>query len=383
MLQGGNSAMVEPHILISFMTALPKHISHGKEARFFFYLLMATAFVGVYMFVRDYIPTILFSFVLGVVLYPMYRRFHSWFGGRVWVALPLTYVVMAVVLTVPVAIAANLTVQVVGDFVGKSGNATFANGLSLPWLVDRINELANLIPGLNFQITPDQLSVRLQETAKTAGTVLFAGAQGFGNKIFNAIPSLFIAFSIVGALLTNYDRMKAYVLRLSPLGDQIDNLYIRRVKIMAVSMVRGTFIIALLQGTITGLFLWAAGVQYAAFLGLLAVIASIVPLGAGIIAIPIGIALILTGNVWQGALQIFGNLVIVSNLDNVLRPMLVHKEASLHPALVIVSLFAGIAKFGFLGAIFGPVIMIVFVTTLEVYMLYFREKDSGSDIRMA
>jgi predicted PurR-regulated permease PerM len=177
----------------------------------------------------------------------------------------------------------------------------------------------------------------------------------------------------MGAVFTRYHAMSVYLHKLSPLNDELDRHYVNRIKSMTISMVRGTLVISLVQGTLTALFLSIAGVHYAAFFGLMATVASIIPLGSGVIALPIGILLIASGNVWQGILQIAGNLLVVTNVDNFLRPRLVSKEAALHPALVLLGLFAGLWHFGFLGAIYGPVIMIFIVTTIEIYQKRFSE----------
>ncbi len=100
---------------------------------------------------------------------------------------------------------------------------------------------------------------------------------------------------------------------------------------------------------------------------------SIIPLGGGIIVIPIGIIMILLGNIWQGALILAGHFLIVTNEDNILRPKLVPDEARLDPALTLLSVFSGLAFFGFIGIVVGPVIMILIVTTIEVYMEVFRD----------
>ena len=82
--------------------------------------------------------------------------------------------------------------------------------------------------------------------------------------------------------------------------------------------------------------------------------------------------MILTGNVWGGLLVILGHLLIVTNIDNVLRPKLVPDKARLDPALTLLAVFAGLGLFGFIGIVLGPVIMIVLVTTLQVYLEVFK-----------
>jgi predicted PurR-regulated permease PerM len=103
---------------------------------------------------------------------------------------------------------------------------------------------------------------------------------------------------------------------------------------------------------------------------------SLIPLGAGIITIPIGIAMILTGNVTGGLIVIANHLLIVTNIDNVMRPKLVPKNARLDPALMILAVFSGLALFGFLGIVIGPIIMILIVTTFQIFNEVFYKEES-------
>ena len=106
---------------------------------------------------------------------------------------------------------------------------------------------------------------------------------------------------------------------------------------------------------------------------------SIIPLGSGIVTIPFGIGMMLFGNIAGGAFVVLFHLIGITNVDNFLRPILVPKEARLDPALMLLSVFSGIAMFGFFGIVLGPVLMIVIVTTLSVYLAVYKgvEMDTG------
>ena len=148
---------------------------------------------------------------------------------------------------------------------------------------------------------------------------------------------------------------------------------------MTKATVRGQFIIALCQGLESAAILAVAGLpNLFFFFALLLTVMSVIPLGAGIITIPIGIAMILMGNVSGGILVIANHLLIVTNIDNIMRPRLVPKEARLDAALMMLSVFSGLAFFGFVGIVLGPVLMIVIVTTLQMFMEVFRDTESLS-----
>jgi hypothetical protein len=78
------------------------------------------------------------------------------------------------------------------------------------------------------------------------------------------------------------------------------------------------------------------------------------------------------GNIAGGLFVVLFHLFAITNIDNFLRPILVPKQARLDSALMLLSVFSGIAMFGFFGIIVGPVVMIVIVTTISVYLAVYK-----------
>jgi predicted PurR-regulated permease PerM len=156
---------------------------------------------------------------------------------------------------------------------------------------------------------------------------------------------------------------------LDPLGTKASNTYLQKMGATTTAMVRGQFVIAICQGFAEALILQIAGVDHLFFfMFFLFTLLSIIPLGSGIVAIPVGIVMLLTGNIWQGVFVLLGHFLIVTNIDNVLRPRLVPREVRLNSALTMLGVFAGLAMFGFLGIVIGPVIMILITTTVGMYL---------------
>ena len=197
-----------------------------------------------------------------------------------------------------------------------------------------------------------------------------------GASIPDLISRLFIFLGIVGALLPNYHPFVQRLKRLSPLDDRVDDLFLHQIKLTVWSMFLGIFVIAVAQGLATGLLFWLAGVPYTPLLTLVAVVASMLPLGASLVALPVGIVLLIVGNYSGAAIVLLGYFVIVSNIDSILRPRLVSKEAYLNFALVWLSALGGYELFGFFGVVYGPVLMILFLTVLEVYETYYVRDDA-------
>jgi predicted PurR-regulated permease PerM len=187
------------------------------------------------------------------------------------------------------------------------------------------------------------------------------------------IARVFIFLAIVGVLLPNYHQFVQRVLKLSPLDDEVDRLFLRKIKAMVWSMFIGIAVIALIQGLITGLFIWLGDVPYAPLWTLIAIVVSTLPLGASIVAIPIAIFQLVVGNPVGAVIILAGYILIVTNIDNIIRPKLVSKEAYLSAALVLVAALGGYELFGFFGVIYGPVLMVLLTTAIQVYGDYYSD----------
>ena len=105
-----------------------------------------------------------------------------------------------------------------------------------------------------------------------------------------------------------------------------------------------------------------------AFWTLLSVFLSILPVGASLVAFPVGIVLILTGSVWQGVVVLLGLHPRRFEYRHAVEIAVVAARSPCQPDAALLSLFSGVKLFGFMGVIYGPVIMIFLLTTLELYL---------------
>jgi predicted PurR-regulated permease PerM len=214
---------------------------------------------------------------------------------------------------------------------------------------------------------PPQLQQKLNELAVSAGTWIAGRVVNLGMAIPDLISRLFIFTGVLGTLLPNYDATVERIKQLSPLDDRIDAIFLRKIKLTIWAMFLAIFVIAVAQGLLLGLFIWLAGIPFTSLWTLIAVVAAMLPLGASLVALPLGGIQLLIGNYTAGLIVLAGYLLVVSNLDSFIRPRLVPKEANLNFVLVLVSALGGYQLFGFFGVVYGPVLMIMLLTALEVY----------------
>jgi len=347
-----------------------------RQRVFFFGVVIVLAILTLIL-IWQFVSAILLAVALVIILRPLYH----WFLGKKWVkgsesrALGATMLTFILVIAIPV-------ILIVGSAISQANNLfsglDFAGlDISLPGIIAWIEEFVQGTGAEGFEIDKIQFTTTLQE-------VITGVVDWFGNVIVSlgqSIPDFFmnavVVLVIVIVLLPRYKRPgKQDILDLVPFPPEITQLFIDKVDMMITAMFKGTFVIAIAQGVAMGLVFWIAGVPYVMFLTIVSMFLSLVPfIGISLVAWPVGIVLLLIGNIWQGVLVIVAFLIIVCNIDAALRPILVPKGAYLNPALIILSVFGGMGVMGLIGALYGPVVMILLVTSIEVYTKYMLRSD--------
>ncbi len=328
-----------------------------------FYLLVAVLAALSFWLIRSYLDIIAFSLMTVIILKPVYDQLLRWAGGRSGLAVILTLVVFALAVVIPLWIAGRV---IAGQLSALIASAQGSGGLQAA--IGSISERFG--QRLGTQLTPEQQQ-QLGTIAAGAATWIAGLAVNLGMAIPDLISRAFIFVGILGTMLPNYHGFVQRIKRLSPLDDQIDDIFLRKIKLTVWAMFLAIFVIAVAQGLVMGLFFWLAGLPYTPLWTLLAVVLAMFPLGASLIALPLGVIELLIGNYTAGVIILAGYLLVVSNVDSLLRPRLVPKEASLNFALVLLSALGGYELFGFFGVVYGPVLMILMLTALEVYEQYY------------
>ncbi|OBG98029.1 AI-2E family transporter [Mycobacterium sp. E136] len=329
--------------------------------------VIAIAF-GAY-FLRGYFILIVVAAVAAYLFSPLYARLNKRMGSGLSVTLTLLAAFAAVI--VPLSLFVALAVVQITTMVERVAEWVARTDLSA--LGDRalqfVNDLLRRVPYIDTTVTPESLRSSMARVAQEAGQWLLGLLQGAAGGLFGGITAAILFVYVFVSLLTNRDRVVAMIRQLNPLGEDITDVYMAKMGAMVKGTVMGQFVIAVCQGVAGAASIYLAGFHQGFFLfAVLLSALSVIPLGSGIVTIPFGIGMILFGNVFGGVFVVLFHLIVVTNIDNFLRPILVPREARLDAALMLLAVFAGISMFGAWGIVIGPVLMIVIVTTISVYL---------------
>ncbi len=163
-------------------------------------------------------------------------------------------------------------------------------------------------------------------------------------------------------------RLFAESSRLLPLEQRYTQAFAKEFQDVAYAMVYGNTLTALVQGAVGLLGLWIAGVPHPLVWALAMAVVALVPLGGtALVWVPLSIGLAVTGKVWEGVFLFAWGALLVGTVDNFVRPRLCGSRMQLHPLLVFLSMFGGLAVFGMMGLLVGPLIASLFMAMVRIY----------------
>lgn len=205
-----------------------------------------------------------------------------------------------------------------------------------------------------------------------------------GQKILSEITNfgvntLVMLFFLYFMLVGNKE-MEEYIRTLLPFNDANKSYVMGKVRVMVVSNAVGIPLLALIQGFFATVGYVIFDVPSPFIFGFITCFATIIPfVGTALIWAPLAIYLALTGD-WVNAIGLTAYaLIIISNIDNLIRLMLQKKMADIHPLITVFGVFIGLSTFGFWGVIFGPLLLSVFFLFLDIFKTEYLGKKDDED----
>lgn len=193
-----------------------------------------------------------------------------------------------------------------------------------------------------------------------------------GQSIMGGVSDFFVnvavAIMLLYFLLSGGRNMEHYISTLLPFKENNKQEVLQKIHVIVRSNAIGIPLLAVIQGCISLLGYWLCGVPNPLLAALFTGVASIIPLiGTAVIWVPLAAYLAIIGN-WVMALVLiaYGGIV-VSQSDNLIRFILQKKMANIHPLITIFGVVAGLPIFGFMGVIFGPLLVSLFLLFLEMF----------------
>lgn len=355
------------------MASSPSEHRPGLENKAFL-LLLAGLTLAFAWIIGPFYGAVLWAVILAIMFMPLYRRLLQSMRQKRTLAALVSLVIILVVVILPLTVVAGLLVDEGSAMYERlqSGNLDIGR-----YFQQIVRALPPWAAGLleRFELTNvSQLQERLSAALARSSQFFAAQALSMGRTTLDFVVSLFVMLYLLFFLLRDGTALALRIEAALPLRPDHRRVLLDQLTSVIRATVRGSLVVALVQGALGGLAFWFFGIHAPVLWAALMALLSLLPaVGAALVWLPVAIYFLATGAVWQGiALTAYGILVI-GLVDNVLRPMLVGKDTSMPDYVVLIATLGGIAIMGINGFVLGPVIAAMFITAWDVFAAERRE----------
>ncbi len=339
---------------------MDSHIIHQNRVRQIFFLVII-ALLGLLLFNELY--TFLPALLGAITLYIVMRKWmfsltikKKWPKG--WTAALLMILSMIVIL-LPIALLINML----------SSKITFAIEHSNELVVSLKKVASDIEQKFNIKIARDENINRLGDFIRSSIPRLLGAT-------FNTLGTIFFMYFILYFMLVNGRKMEANIYEHMPLKDENATMLGTEVKNMVLSNSVVIPLIAVLQGIVALIGYLIIGVKEPWFWFVVTCITAMLPVvGAALAYVPLAIIFFANGDTGKGIFMLVYGFGVIGLVDNIFRFTLARKIGNVHPLVTVFGVIIGLSVFGFIGLIFGPLLISLFLLLLKIYSSEFITKQ--------
>ncbi len=333
----------------------------------YFFILFGLSVFLLFLVFKPFLEIMVVASVLAVLLYPFYKKILSFFRGNKTPSALMAVLIAVFFIVTPIYF---LGIQILEEARSLYTNVQVNGG---PF----IQAITRAIETPFRKISPD-FTINIQDYLTRFADFLL---QNLGPI---ASGTAFVAFEVLITIITlffflkNGDEFLESISKFSPLDDKYDTEILTSIQRTINSVLRGSLLIAVIQGFLVGTGFYLFQVPNASLWGLVAAFCALIPgVGTAFVTIPAILYLFLTSNSTLAMGLLIWSALLVGSIDNFLAPYLYNKGIKIHPLFVFFSVLGGIIYFGPMGFLFGPIILSAFLSIFRVYRRFIlKEEDS-------
>ena len=345
-------------------------MGNTKNSNIPFFIIMGLVTVLFLYLLKPFFFPIFWAAVIAGIFRPLYRRINDRLN-RPSLSTAILFLIIVLIIFLPALI--------IGTLVFRESLQLYETLKPDAQNIDR--NFRHIIDALADNPFADLFRINraflVEKTAEVVGGItnyIFVHLTELTQNTIGLIVKMAIMLYTLFFFIRDGEKFLRMAMRLSNLGMGRESFLYERFIVTARSTLKVTLIIGGIQGILGGLIFIATNVEGALIWGLLMILTAIIPvLGCSIIWAPAGVLMLLTGHIWEGVLILAAGVLVISTVDNLLRPILIGKDVEMHPLLIFLSMLGGIVLFGFSGFVIGPIIISLFLSLLQMYEEFYRQ----------
>ena len=345
-----------------------------------FLLILAVVSILFLWVTWPFVGPVMWAALAAIMFQPLYKWSLIKTRGRRNLAASLSLIIIFVAVLLPAlwigSIVLNEAIGLVNQLradpidIGAWVDGTYA------MLPDAVQRFAADNGFADFSAIQD----RLQELLGESAGLIAQQAVSIGSGALGFFLSFSIGLYVLFFLLRDGSRIGETILHSAPVERQIADRLAQRFLGIVRAVIKGSGVVGIVQGTLGGIMLAIAGVPSALLLGVMMAILALIPaVGTALVWAPAGIWLIIAGEVWQGVFVLGAGFIIISSVDNVLRPILVGRDTGIPDWIILVTTLGGISLAGFSGIVLGPLVAGLFLASWSILQEQRAEDEEAAE----
>lgn len=328
-------------------------------------VLVATA-IALYLcwlMLRPFISVLAWAVVLVIVFYPVHQRLRERMGRPSLSAL-LSCVLVVLLAVMPLTLLTMAVAEELSKAVPNLPSQISSLMNPQTSVLGRVSEWIQGRFGIDTLRSEQFMADQLQRSSQFLLSLSFSLV---GNIASGIVKAFFVVFTMY-YLFRDGDRIVSKLPAALPLERRQSEAIISRTRDVVSASVYGIVVIASLQGLLGGIAFWILGIPSPLLWAVLMTFVCMIPvLGSFLVWLPLAIYLAVSGHWTKAILLVIWGTLVISMIDNLLRPKWMKNQTRLHELLVFFSVLGGISVFGLLGIILGPVVLAITLGLLQTF----------------
>jgi len=331
--------------------------------------LFLVAVIGYLLFivmVPFWIP-LLWGVILTILFYPLYQ----WIAARIrydGVASLLTCVIITLFITIPVSFIAVSLVNEMLDIYQWADDYVQRSAFRIQDSPSFIDTYIKKVLGKYIDLSILDIKNIILKSVKDTSGFLAQNVTGMLTNFTGFILNIILSLVAMFYLFRDGERMVDRLMEFLPLSEKDERAIFKKNRDVIYATLYGGVLVAVVQGCIGGITLWALGFTSPVLWGTLMAGLSFIPmLGSPVIWVPAAIFLIIQGSYIKAIILTLIGVLIIGIVDNLLRPIIVSGRTKIHPLLLFFSILGGLKVLGVIGLVAGPIIISLSLAALDIY----------------
>ena len=335
---------------------MSKYVNPNRIRQITFYVFLVFMFIFLFLQMRTFLP----AFLGAITFYTLLRKYMFFLVfKRKWkksLAAGLLLLISFLVVLLPIYFMISILSSRIGYAINNSDR-----------IVDAVTKQVRT---LETKFNIELMSGNTESISSAVGNTL----KNVLSATFSSLTSVLLMYFILYFMLVGARQLEKWIYNFVPLKH--DNLAEvgHELKVLVVSNALGIPLVAILQGVVGLLAYLFLGVNDVWFWFVFTCIASMLPfVGAALAYVPLSIVLFANQQNWQGIFMLAYGFGVIGTVDNIFRFMLQKRMGDVHPLITVFGVIIGLNLFGFIGLIFGPILISMFILLIKIYLNEFTE----------